>query len=191
MTQFPSQLSPGARRLSYRTRLVAAVYLLAELAVVIALAYVIGLGLTILAALGTSVIGAVLVRAIGMKAIRQYRDAVSQQTPPGETVVSGTIGIVGAVLLCLPGFISDLIGLLCVLPPTRFVLRPLVIRLLAKHVDSPSYSRWFGPRVVQAKWGAPKPSTASADDEVIDGEVLDGDGGATDNGHENGPRSHS
>lgn len=189
----PPQTAPPPR-LSYRARVIIMVYLIAEAAAFFGVVQAIGGGYAVLLLLATSVLGGVLMRTIGVKALREYREAVSAGEPPGPKAVSGTIGVVGGVLLFLPGFLSDVVGLLCVLPPTRFMLRPLVIRFLESRVDSPSFARWFGPRVVRPHWGGPKPASAPPDsDEIIEGEVVDSDEPPhrTDgrSGHENGPNA--
>ena len=149
------------------------VYLIAELALFVLVARWIGVGNTILAILAGSVLGGVLLRTIGVKAVRDYREAVAAGRPPGPSAVSGTIGVTGAALLFVPGFISDLVGLLCVFPPTRFLLRPLVVRFLEQRVDSPSFARWFGPRKVRPQWGDARSEETTDTDEVIEGEVVD------------------
>jgi len=154
-----------------------AVYLLAELAAVVGVAMLVGIGWTIVLLLGTGLIGAVLLRINGVKAMRSYREAVIESKPPGPAVVSGVLGVAGAFLLLLPGFVSDVVGLMCVLPGVRSLLRPLVTRFLEKRVDSPSMNRFFGPRVVRPQ----QPHQRRADpvfdtDEVIEGEVINDSG---------------
>lgn len=156
-----------------------AIYLLAELAAVVAVAMLVGIGWTIVLLLGTGLIGAVLLRINGVKAMRSYREAVTESKPPGPAVVSGVLGVAGAVLLLLPGFVSDVAGLMCVLPGTRSLLRPLVTRFLEKRVDSPSMNRFFGPRVVRPQQPHQHRANPSFDaDEVIEGEVIEGDVGS-------------
>ena len=167
-------------------------YLVAEIVLFVLGVRWIGLGYTVLALAGVSVVGGMLLSVLGGSALRAYREAVAAEEPPGPAVVSGTIGVVGALLMLVPGFLSGLAGLLCVLPPTRFLLRPLVIRFLQKRADSPSFDRWFGPR-----------RGRTVDGDVVDGEVVDpepvdepprltgggrGDGDTTHPGDDDGPR---
>jgi UPF0716 protein FxsA len=184
---------PPARR-AYRVRVLLALYLLGEAAALFAVGSAIGVMYTILLMLATSVLGAISMRVTGVKALRQYREAVRSARPAGPSVISGAIGVVGGLLLFLPGFVSDAAGLLCVFAPTRVLLRPLVTRFLGRRIGSPSFNRWFGPNVVRTQWGAPKAGKTAGDDDVIEGEVVDGESGpsgGTGHGHENGPRSLS
>ena len=167
---------PGrTRRPSYAARLAFAAYAAAELVTLYLLWTYIGPLWTILLFGATTVLGVLGLGAIGTKAARDYREALTRNEPPGPAAISGTIGVVGAILLILPGFLTDAVGLLCVFPPTRFLWRSLVTRFVAKRMDSPTVSRLFGPRVVNTGWGTRKPDTGHDPEAVIDGEVLDGE----------------
>lgn len=150
-------------------------YAAAELVVLYLLWTNLGPLWTILLFGATTIVGIVSLGAVGTKAAKEYREALTRNEPPGPAAISGTIGVVGAILLILPGFLTDAVGLLCVFPPTRFLWRSLVTRFVEKRLDSPSVSRLFGPRVVNTGWGARKPDAAHDPESVIDGEVLDGD----------------
>jgi UPF0716 protein FxsA len=81
-----------------------------------------GLGWTLLALLGLSLLGAVLLRRQGARAWRAFSTAVAEGRPPGREALDGVLVLVGALLVVLPGFVSDVLGLLCLLPPTRRLL---------------------------------------------------------------------
>ncbi|GAA4895593.1 UPF0716 protein FxsA [Stackebrandtia albiflava] len=158
-------------QVGYRTRVTLAVYLAAELAAFVGVALWIGFGWSVFAMIVTGLLGGVLLRFTGVKAMREYRQAILDGDPPGPAVVSGALSVAGSVMLMLPGFVSDLAGLLCVLPGTRSLLRPVVARFLERRMDSPSMNRFFGPRVVRPQWGGG--DTVADDGEVIEGEVVD------------------
>ncbi|GIG64752.1 FxsA family protein [Phytomonospora endophytica] len=141
-----------------------------ELVAYIAVARWIGLGWAILATLVTSMLGMSLMRYFGAKAIRAYQADQAAGRPPGDHIVDGTISFLGAVGLLLPGFISDVIGLLCVLPPTRALLRPVARRLLESRLGSGGAQNLFGPRRVRTEAGVPDEAPSG---EVIEGEVID------------------
>ncbi|HZE39954.1 MAG TPA: FxsA family protein [Stackebrandtia sp.] len=174
-------------RVAYGARVAFAAYAAAELVVLYLLWTYIGIGWTLLLLAGTTAVGAILLGTIGTNAIREYRDTVKAGDPPGPAAISGVIGVVGAVLLILPGFLGDAVGLLCVFPPTRFLWRSLVTKFLHKRLDSPTLNRMFGPRVVHTTWGTPKPNAHVDPEAVIDGEVID-DAPKPRPGHEDGPR---
>ncbi|MGH8792142.1 MAG: FxsA family protein [Stackebrandtia sp.] len=182
MTSSPQGRPPGP---SLGARLSFILYFAAELAAFVAVVYYLGWVEAILLWLATTMLGGILLRTFGMRAMRDYRDAVEEGKPPGPAVVSGVIGVVGAFLLLLPGFVTDAVGLLCVFPLTRFLLKPLVIRFLESRLDSPSMDRMFGPRIVRPDWVRRDAAGADAED-VVEGEIVEGDDPRRD-GHIEGP----
>jgi UPF0716 protein FxsA len=67
-------------------------------------------------------------RAQGRGAWRRLATAVAEQRTPGPEVVNGALVVVGGVLMIIPGFISDVIGALLLLPPTRALARAGIVR---------------------------------------------------------------
>ena len=95
---------------------------LVELAVIQQVAQAISLGPTLVLLLVDSVLGAVLVRREGSRAWAAFREALSQGRIPGDEIVQGALVLGGGALLLTPGFVTDLVGLLLVIPPTRRLL---------------------------------------------------------------------
>lgn len=85
-----------------------------------------GLVLTILTVLGMGVIGAALARHQGLKTLAAIQDALSRGQMPTDELIDGAIILAGALMLLTPGFISDIVGVLFLLPPTRALLRAYV-----------------------------------------------------------------
>ena len=113
-----------------RLRTGAGLLILAELVVYILLAQWIGLGWTILATLATSALGAVLLARQGTRALTDLRERARTRRPAGrELGDAGLIGV-GGLLMLLPGFLGDLVGLLCLLPGTRRLVRGVLVRML-------------------------------------------------------------
>ena len=77
------------------------------------------LGLIIL----TGVLGTYLARTQGMKVLDQARQQMSRGQMPGEAVLDGICVLTGGVLLLTPGFVTDIMGTLLLLPPTRKVFK--------------------------------------------------------------------
>jgi UPF0716 protein FxsA len=103
-----------------------------ELFVVIEVAGVIGIGATILLLILSWPLGAWALRAQGRAAWRRLSAAVAAGRSPGREVLDGVLVLVGGLLLIVPGFISDVLGALALLPPTRALLR----RPLARNLQS-------------------------------------------------------
>src|SRR6059036_4351493 len=60
--------------------------------------------------------------------------ALAEGRTPAREVVDGALVVIGGVLLMIPGFITDAVGLLLLLPPTRALTRPLLVRNLASRL---------------------------------------------------------
>jgi UPF0716 protein FxsA len=77
----------------------------------------------VLLLLATSVLGARLVRIQGRLAIERVSLAVSERRAPGAAAIDGALGFLGAALLVIPGFVTDVLGALLLLGPTRRLAR--------------------------------------------------------------------
>jgi UPF0716 protein FxsA len=99
-----------------------------ELFVLIEVGHAIGLRLALLLVLVGSVIGARVTRVQGRTAIERVSLAVSENRAPGSAAIDGALGFLGGVLLTIPGFVTDLLGVLLLLPPTRKLTRRWISR---------------------------------------------------------------
>ena len=124
--------TPGA--VGRRVRLFAALLVAAELVVYILVANWIGIGWTLLATLATSAIGWALLARQGTRALADLRDRARTRQAPGRELGDAGLVAVGGLLMVLPGFLGDLVGLLCLLPPTRFLVRGLLGRTVASRL---------------------------------------------------------
>lgn len=91
----------------------------------------IGVGWTLAILLAEAVLGGVLVRYEGAKAWRSLAEAREDPEAIGARITDAALVLVGGVLLMLPGFVTDAVGLLCLLPPTRGLARLGVAAVLA------------------------------------------------------------
>lgn len=110
---------------------------IAEIYVLITVGGWIGAGWTILALIAGSVLGALLLRVQGARAWRALRDAANTRRPPHREIADGALIFLGGLLILLPGFISDVLGLLCLLPPTRLLIRKLIFGVALRRVPPP------------------------------------------------------
>jgi UPF0716 protein FxsA len=88
----------------------------------------IGWLLAVVLLVGTSLVGTRLLRAQGRAAIDRVSLAVSEQRAPGRVAIEGALGFVGAALLVVPGFVTDALGTLLLVPPTRKLARRWISR---------------------------------------------------------------
>jgi len=100
-----------------------------EIFVLIEVGDAIGWLLAVVVLLGTSVLGAQLLRIQGRSAIERVSLAVSEHRAPARAAIDGLLGFLGSVLLVIPGFVTDALGALLLLPPARALTR----RWLSRH----------------------------------------------------------
>ncbi|KAB1911153.1 FxsA family protein [Micromonospora sp. AMSO31t] len=152
---------------------------LVELAVFVLVGRGIGFGFAVLLVFAASLLGLVLLRREGMRAWRGFRAAVESRQPPGQQVTDGLVGLLGALLLALPGLVSGAVGLLLLVPPVRRLARSGVRRATERRVSSMVAGDLFGPRRVRVRRGAPPPTPAPQPPPVaepgraIEGEIVE------------------
>jgi UPF0716 protein FxsA len=119
---------------------------LAELWVIVQVAGGFGIATTILALLTVSLVGAWLLRQQGWSALRRAQSTLSDGSLPTTELIDGTLIVLGGALLLTPGFITDGVGFLLLLPPSRAVVRRLLTsRFEAKlHVMVPPGAKRAG-----------------------------------------------
>src|SRR5215213_6870273 len=96
---------------------------IAELAVIIQVGEAIGVWWTIALLVADSVLGSLLMRAQGRAAWRRFVAATSGGRAPAREVADGVLVIFGGALLLTPGFLTDVLGLVLLIPPTRALVR--------------------------------------------------------------------
>jgi UPF0716 protein FxsA len=140
---------------------------IAELYVLYQVGSAIGLLPTIALLLLDSVLGAALMRSQGRAAWMRFNRALAEGRVPGREVIDGALVIFGGALLLTPGFLSDFLGLLLLLPPTRAIIRTVLVRRFAGRVVASATSgaqRRFGP-LFTFETGGRRPAP---DDDVVD-----------------------
>jgi UPF0716 protein FxsA len=107
---------------------------LAELYVILKIGDLIGLPLTLGLLVVDSLLGSWLLRTQGRAVWRQFRRALEQGRMPHREVLDGVLVIFGGALLITPGFITDVLGFLLLLPPTRALFRRLLVKRLGRRL---------------------------------------------------------
>ena len=105
---------------------------IAELYVIIQVGEAIGLGWTVVLLIADSVLGAMLLRSQGRAVWRRFNEALAQARVPHREIVDGVLVIFGGALLLTPGFLTDIVGVTFLLPPTRAVIGRFLIRRLGR-----------------------------------------------------------
>ncbi|HVO55490.1 MAG TPA: FxsA family protein [Solirubrobacterales bacterium] len=99
-----------------------------ELYVIIQVGEAIGLWPTLLLLLLDAVAGSLLLRHQGRGAWRRFNEALAQRRFPGKEVADGVLIVIGGTLLLAPGFLTDVVGVFLLIPPTRALARALLRR---------------------------------------------------------------
>jgi UPF0716 protein FxsA len=117
---------------------------IAELAVIIQVGQAIGVWWTILILVADSILGSLLMRSQGRAVWRRFNAALQAGRVPAREVADGALVIFGGALLLTPGFITDVFGLLFLLPPTRAVIRRVFLRQALRRM---TVTMTAGPRM--------------------------------------------
>ena len=133
-----------------------------ELWVIIQVGQAIGVLPTVALLLADAVLGTWLFRREGRRAWTAFREALAAGRVPAREVADGALVVVGGAFLLSPGFVTDLIGVLCLLPPTRALLRGVLTRVVLRRLLPPA-----------AGWRPFDPAPRAQDPRTIDGTTLD------------------
>ncbi|MFN4090712.1 MAG: FxsA family protein [Alphaproteobacteria bacterium] len=110
---------------------------LIEIAVFIQVGSLIGLVPTLLLVLATAVAGTILLRAQGFRTVQSARATVEAGGFPARELFDGLCILFGGALLLTPGFFTDAVGLLLLLPPVRELMRAAAMRRVILHAARP------------------------------------------------------
>jgi len=102
---------------------------LTELYVFVQVAQAFGFWWALLGVVATTVIGAWLVKRAGLKVWRRFNQNVRNKAVPAKEVVDGLLLLIAGALFLFPGFVTDAFALLFLFPPTRAVMRNIVLRV--------------------------------------------------------------
>ncbi|MGH2984978.1 MAG: FxsA family protein, partial [Solirubrobacterales bacterium] len=117
---------------------------IAELYVIIQVGGAIGVGPTIALLILDGFLGAFLLRQQGRAAWVRFNRALAENRIPHKEVLDGVLIIFGGALLLTPGFLTDIVGLIFLIPPSRAIVRAFMARIVRGRLT-------VGPRA--ATWG--------------------------------------
>ncbi|MGH2919471.1 MAG: FxsA family protein [Solirubrobacteraceae bacterium] len=152
---------------------------IAELYVLIQVGQAIGALPTIGLLIADSILGAALMRSQGRAAWRRFNVALAEGRVPHREVLDGVLVIFGGALLLTPGFLTDILGLFLLLPPTRALVRTVLVRRFAGRVASGAaqganarFGRMFTFQTRPPGPDGGRPREPYGDD-VVDGEATE------------------
>lgn len=148
------------RRLAWGLFVLFIVVPLIEIYVLIQVGQVIGPWWTIALLIADSLLGTWLIKREGARAWRALRSALDSGRMPARELADGGLILIGGTLMLTPGFVTDLFGILLILPFTRPFFRRLLTQVVVSRV------------VVVGPGNARRPGPGS-DGSVVQGEVVD------------------
>jgi UPF0716 protein FxsA len=136
----------------------------AEIVLMVLVAQAIGFFWMLLLLFLSAVAGLVILQQRGRVHWMRFREAVGRRQPPAREAFDGVMITAGASLLIIPGFISSGLGLVLLFPPTRAVVRALLVLLFARR---------FKVAATAASWGASRFGYRSGSPYDFEGEAVD------------------
>src|SRR3954451_1719187 len=101
---------------------------IAELYVILKVGDLIGILPTVALLVADSLLGSWLLKAQGRTVWRRFQETMQAGRIPHREVLDGVLVIFGGAFLITPGFLTDIVGVLLLLPPTRSLFRRFLIR---------------------------------------------------------------
>jgi len=126
----------------------------------------------------TAIVGVSLVRSQGITTLMQVQQKLARGEAPGQEIVEGMMLAVAGLLLLIPGFVTDAIGLLLLTPLTRIpVAGFLYKRMQMRVVNNGGFHGGFGPGAngAQGPFGGHQPFDDRKSQNPEGGDTFDGD----------------
>jgi UPF0716 protein FxsA len=105
-----------------------------ELWLIIQIGGAIGVVPTLALLLADALLGSLLLRHQGRGAWQRFNKALAERRFPGTEVADGLLIAIGGTLLLAPGFLTDIVGLVFLVPPTRAIVRRLLKSVVARRI---------------------------------------------------------
>lgn len=131
-----------------------------EIAVFIAVGEHIGLGTTLLLAFLTAIIGGIIIRRQGMETVVSLRTQMERGGLPLKEIFDGFCLVAAGALLITPGFVTDTMGFLLLIPKIREGLRHILGKYFKPeiHAGSATYRNTRDPHIIEADYEDITPS---------------------------------
>jgi len=146
---------------------------LVEIFVLIQVGQVIGPWWTILLLIADSILGTWLIRREGGRAWSALRSALNSGQMPAKELADGALILIGGTLMLTPGFVTDLLGIVLILPFTRPFARRALTGAVTRRLmgaGAAAYMPRTGPQSGPGNQQRPHPNP---DGPVVEGEVVD------------------
>jgi UPF0716 protein FxsA len=125
-----------------------------ELAVIVVTAQQVGIPETLVLLVVISLVGGWLMKREGLSVWRRAREQLDHGELPTREVLDGLLLLVAGALLLSPGFVGDALAILLLLPPSRAVVRGVLLRRLRQRIDAGLVGVVGGPAGAGPRVGA-------------------------------------
>ena len=138
-------------------------FLVAEIAAFVAVGEQIGFGWAVLILFGVSAIGPFVIRRVGMGVIARTQERLASGDVPTRELLDGVVVLAGGLMIVVPGFISDALGLLLMIGPVRHGLIRGAGHRVARRVQTMRTGPWtvvdIRSRAAPERGSAPLPTS--------------------------------
>ncbi|MBN6887972.1 UPF0716 protein FxsA [Cytobacillus horneckiae] len=94
-----------------------------------------GVGPTFIAILLTAIIGIYVAKRQGIETMKRVQTQLQYGEMPGDTLLDGVCIFIAGVLLIIPGFITDTVGIILLIPFVRNSIKALLYRFIKKRMN--------------------------------------------------------
>ncbi len=105
-----------------------------EMYILLAVAERTSIGTTILLCILTGLVGGALIRREGLLTLSRAQKELGRGKMPADEIIGGILLIIMGVLLCVPGFITDTLGFLIIIPGIRFAVAGAIKDALKRRI---------------------------------------------------------
>jgi len=78
----------------------------------------------------TGILGAYLVKNQGFMILKKIQNDLNEGIMPGDSLIQGAIILAGGILLLTPGFVTDIVGFVFLIPVSRNVIKKYLLKWL-------------------------------------------------------------
>lgn len=119
-------------------------YIYCEISLLVSVGSYLGIFPTILLLIGISALGLWLVKLRGAYTLFSVRQQLARGELPTDSVINAVLFILAGVLLIIPGFLSDILAILLMLPPSRALVKLWGLRFLQSKVRFTTFTDFTG-----------------------------------------------
>lgn len=117
-------------------------FFIAEIAAFVAVGEQIGFFLAVLLLIGVSALGPFVIRRVGVAVLGRTQDRLARGEVPTREVLDGVVVLAGGLLIMVPGFVSDALGLMLMIGPIRHLMIRTAGQRFARRIGNLDTGRW-------------------------------------------------